>query len=116
MDINSHIQEGVRLLCGIEQGTLPSSECFNIVDKIDYVTTSLIVRYLRKKYPATKPASSGVMGRLVDLTGTYPQVVQLVKKGEQDPISEWFNDTYSFREFYEDPETFVKLIVEKIEG
>lgn len=116
MDIHTHVQESIRLLTGVEDGTLSAMDSYNIANKIDYVMTSLIVKYLRKKYPATNQASSGVIGRLVDLTGTYPQVVQLVKKGEDDPISEWFEETYSYRDFYDKPEEFVSLIIDKIEG
>ncbi|SMF66596.1 hypothetical protein [Pseudobacteriovorax antillogorgiicola] len=116
MDITSQIREGVRLLTGIEEGTLPSSECYNIINQLDEVLVSLTIRYLRKKYPPTRQEATGVVSRLVDLSGTYPQVVQMVKDGEADPISEWFTDTYAFREFYDSPESFIETIVNKLEG
>ena len=116
MDITTQIREGTRLLIGIEEGTLPSSDCYNIIAQLDEVLVSLVVRYLRKKYPPTRPEAAGVVGRLVDLTGTYPIVVKKVKDGEDDPISEWFDDTYAFRDFYSTPEEFIELIVNKLEG
>lgn len=116
MDINSQIREGVRLLEGLEDGVLNSSDCYNIVDSLDDVLVSLIIKYLRKKYPPSKPEAAGVMGRLVDLSGTYPKIVQIVKEGEEDPISEWFQESYAFRDYYSDPDEFVSLIVNKLEG
>ena len=87
MDIQTQIREGERFLTGVEDGILPSSDCYNIASSLDPVLVSLIVRYLRKKYPASNPQSSGVIGRLVDLSGTYPQIVKMVQEGEQDSIS-----------------------------
>ncbi|NRA65204.1 MAG: hypothetical protein HRU19_12020 [Pseudobacteriovorax sp.] len=116
MDINTQIRESLRLLTGIKEGILPSSDCYSIISKLDCVLTSITIRYLRKKYPPTNPASSGVIGRLVDLTGTYPDVVKVVKDGEADSISEWFDETYSFRDFYDNPEELITMIVEKLEG
>ena len=116
MDINSQIREGVRLLEGLEDGVLPSSDCYNILDQLDDVLVSLVIKYLRKKYPASKPDAAGVMGRLVDLSGTYPKVVQKVKNGDDDPISEWFEESYAYRDYFSDPDAFITLIVNKLEG
>lgn len=116
MDITSQIREGVRLLDGIEEGTMNSSDSYNIIDQLDDVLVSLIIKFLRKKYPPSRPEASGVIARLVDLSGTYPKVVQKVKNGETDPISEWFEESYAFRDYYSTPEEFVDLIVNKLEG
>ena len=114
MDMNSQIREGVRLLVGIEEGTMPSSESYNIIDKIDCVMTSLVVRYLRKEIPSNQPSFRWSYGTIGGSDGNLSKIVNLVKEGEQDPISEWFSETYSFREFYEKPEEFIQLIVENL--
>ena len=77
---------------------------------------SLTFKYLRKKYPPSRPEAAGVVGRLVDLSGTYPKVVEMVKEGEEDPMCEWFEDTYTYREYFDSPEDFIELIVNKLEG
>lgn len=116
MDMNSQIRDGVRLLEGIEEGTLAAAECYNIIESADCVTVSLIFKFLRSKYPPTRPDSSGVTSRLVELSGTYPSIVQKVKEGEQDMVYEWFEDSYAVSEFYPKPDEFVSLIVEKLES
>lgn len=116
MDINSQIREGLRFLTGVEEGNLSSSDAYNIISSLDPVLISLSIKYLRKKYPPTRQESAGIMGRLVELSGTYPKVVQWVKDGDEDPISEWFHDTYSLKDFFSDPEEFIDLIVNKLEG
>ena len=63
---------------------MSSSDCYNTLDNIYNVLVSLVIKYLRKKYPATKPEAAGVMERLVDLSGNYPKFVQKVKDGDAD--------------------------------
>ena len=116
MDINSQIREGIRLLEGLEDGLLSSSDCYNIFDTLDDVLVSLIIKYLRQKYPPTQPDAAGVMGRIVELSSTYPKVVEKVKSGDADPITEWFEDSYTYRDYYSDPEEFISLVVNKLEG
>lgn len=109
-------RDSLRWLEGLEDGHMGSLDLYNLSQKLDPVLTSLMIRYLRKKYPNTKPEAAGVIGRLVDLSGTYPQVVKTAKDAESDPICEWFLETYSFSEFYQKPEEMIDLIVEKLEG
>jgi hypothetical protein len=116
MSIDFEKREGLRLLSGLENGNLTSADAFNVADQRDPVIVYFILRYLREKYPATQPAGAGVARRLVELTTTYDGVVAKAKQGEKDSIREWFDDTYSLREFFDKPEELMDLIVEKIEG
>lgn len=116
MDAQTQIRESVRWLEGLEDGNLAAQELFKIAEHLDPVIISLMIRYIRKKYPSGKPESGAVIGRLVELSSTYPQVVNSAKQAEQDPISEWFTETYSFGEFYQKPEEMVELIVDKLES
>jgi hypothetical protein len=116
MDPQAQVRESLRWLEGLEGGSLPAQDLFNIADRLDPVIVSLMIRYLRKKYPSAKPESSAIIGRLVELSSTYPQVVNRAKDAETDPISEWFMETYSFGQFYQKPEEMVQLIIDKLEG
>ncbi len=116
MDVQTQIRESMRWLEGVEDGGVPTQDLFQIAEKLDPVIISLMIRYLRKKYPSSKPDSGAVMGRLVDLGSTYPGITTKAKEAEADPISEWFTETYNFGEFYQKPEEMVQLIVDKLES
>ncbi len=116
MDIQTQVRESLRWLEGVEDGALQTQDLYLIADKLDPVIVSLMIRYLRKKYPSTKPDSGAVIGRLVELGSTYPGITKKAKEAESDPISEWFTETYNFGEFYQKPEEMVQLIVDKLEG
>ncbi len=109
-------REGKRLLHGIENGTLSSADAFTIADKRDPVLIYMILRYLRDKHPTVGGQATGVASRVLELSSTYDGIVRMAKKGEKDPISSWFHDTYTTRDFFKDPDGFIDVIVEKIEG
>lgn len=109
-------RESLRLLKGIENGTLTTADAANVADKRDPVIVHFVLRYLREKYPAREPSSQGVTQRLLELTSTYDNVIKAAKAGEKDSITEWFDETYSVREYFDKPEELVDMLVEKIEG
>ena len=114
MDVEK--REGLRLLNGLENGTLTAADAFNIADKRDPVILYFVLRYLREKYPATAPSSTGVKQRLVELTGTYDSLVSKSKQGEKDCIREWFDDSFELKKFFDKPGDLIELLVDKIEG
>lgn len=116
MSIEMEVRDSLRFLNGIENGALTAADAANVASGRDPVIVYFVLRYLREKYPASSPASQGVVTRLVELTGTYDQVIKASKKGEKDAIREWFDDTYSMREFFDKPSELIELLVEKIEG
>lgn len=108
--------ETLRLIRGIENGNLPPNDAHQIASKRDPVLVYFALRYLRERHPPSNPSSSGVVQRLVELTSTYPDVMELAKKGEKDVMREWFDDTHTIREFFGKEDEFVDLIVDKLEG
>lgn len=114
--MDPQVRDGVRFLEGLEEGNMGTGDLYILSQKLDPVMITIVVKYLRKKYPATKPEGAGVTTRLVELTTTYPDLVKTMKTGESDPIVEWFTETYNFGEFYAKPEEMVELVVEKLEG
>lgn len=109
-------QESLRLLNGLESGSLSIADAYSIADKRDPLIVYYVLRYLREKYPASAPASSGVVGRIVELTKTYDKLVKKAKDGEHDSLREWFDDTYDLRSFFNNPEKLVDTLIEKIES
>lgn len=114
--MNSEIQESLRLLRGLESGTLTTGDAFNIAEERDPVLVYFILRYLREKYPPSQPTSAGVVQRVIDLTRGYEEIVKMAKKGEKDPLREWFDDAYGMREFFDRDAELIEMIVDKIDG
>lgn len=116
MSIQRQVDEAVYLLDGLERGTMNASDVYNKLKDYDPVLIHFYIRYLRDKYPPTHQAAEGVMTRLLDLTNTHADIVEKARKGEKDIIREWFDETYSMREFFNDKEKFFTLLIEKLEG
>jgi len=104
------------VLSGVENGTCDSSEAYKVGVDLDPVYLCFIFRYLREKYPPSHQHAQGVIERLVELTSTYGDLVQKAQKGEKDPITEWFDDAYSLRDYTNDPEKLIGLLMDKIES
>lgn len=112
----SELRNAQWTLDSIENGTATPATIHKTASQLDPVSIYFIFRYIREIYTPTNPASTGVMERMVELTKTYDDLVKLAKKGEKDSIREWFDETYSIREFQNRPNELMELIVEKIEG
>jgi hypothetical protein len=103
----------LRILQGIEQGLLSTADCYNLVEEADPTLVYLIITWLRTRY-RSDPAAEGVIGRLVELCNTYPQVTEMVREGKEDSVVEWFEDGHSYRAL--EAEEFIDLIVDKLES
>jgi hypothetical protein len=105
-----------KLLRGLEDGRMNTSETALLAQDLDPVLVYVILRYLREVYPASNPAASGVLDRVVGLTSSSPKVVALSKEGEQDPVSQWFSSEYNFPDFRGRGSEMLDLIVDKLES
>lgn len=103
-----------RLLGALEDGRLNTSETFHIVSSADPALIHFIFAWLRAWYPASHPAADAVLGRLGALCTQHPKAAQMAKAGARDPLVEWFEDTYTYRDLR--AAEFIELIVEKLEG
>ena len=108
--------EALRLLTGLENGNLELTEAYRISENLDPVLIYFIVRYLRESYGPSNPHSKGVTDRMLELSSTYPKFVAATKKGEADILREWFDDSYSIRDFWNKQDEFIGMIVDKLEG
>jgi hypothetical protein len=109
-------KDAVRLLRGLEDGKMTTSEAGMLADELDPVLVYCILRYLREVYPASNPAASGVLDRVVALTENNPQLVTKSKEGERDSVSEWFSSEHSFTDFRGRGDEMVELMVDKLES
>jgi len=116
MDPKTDRQTAARFLAGLENGGGSAFESFVIAESLDPVLVYLIVRYLRANYPASDPAATSVLERVVALTAADPSFVKICKEGEQDPVSRWFEETRAFDDFRGRGGDFIALIVDKLES
>ena len=70
-------REALRLLSGLENGTMNTADAFVLAETLDPVLVYLIVRYLRESYPASDPAATSVLERVVALTSGHAAFVPL---------------------------------------
>lgn len=102
----------LRILEGIEEGAMSTSDALELVEAADPALVYLIFTWLRKRY-ADHANSDAVIGRLVAVS-SRGSVARKMKEGQADPVVQWFEDSYSYRELGA-PE-FIELVIEKLEG
>jgi len=107
-------REALRLLHGIENGTMKSAEVARLVADADPALVYLILTWLRSRYGGDHPAAEGVLGRLVELTGQHAAVQSKMREGKADSVVTWFEQEHSYRDFGDTE--FVALVVEKLES
>jgi hypothetical protein len=107
--------QALRLLRGLDEGGMDADEAALLARELDPVLVHVIVRFLREVYPASDPAASPILERVVQLTSTYPAIVEKTLEGERDPVSEWFASEYTFKDFRGLGPELIELIVDKLE-
>jgi len=106
--------EAQRLLGALEDAKLGASDTFRLVEKADPALVYFVFTWLRARYPSSHPASDAVLGRMGELCSRYPKAARMAQDGKEDPIVEWFEDAYNYRDFR--AAEFIDMVVEKLEG
>jgi len=114
MEIIDERQNAERLLMGLENGGIPAADTLVLAEGLDPVLIYVIVAYLRDIHPATDPAASSVLERVVQLTSQNLTLVRKHREGEQDPVSRWFESEYSYRDYKGRSQELIELIVDKL--
>jgi hypothetical protein len=109
-------RKALRLLVGLEDGGLSAADAAVLAEDLDPVLVYVIVRYLRKVYPASDPAAGSVLQRVVEMTSSSPVVVGKHRRGEQDPISRWFESEHDYHDFRGRGADLIDRIVDKLES
>lgn len=107
-------QQALTMLMGIVEGTMLPDESNELLDNADPVLVYFLFKWIKKYFHGEREGSDLVRGRLAELKNTHRSLTRKAKDGEADPIVEWFEGTYRYREL--DPVTFVDLVIEKLEG
>jgi hypothetical protein len=114
MAFNIEKAEARRLLGALEDGKLGATDTFQLVKKADPTLIYFVFAWLRARYPSSHPASDAVLGRMGELCSRYPKAARMAQDGKDDPLVEWFEDAYGYRDFR--AAEFIELVVEKLEG
>ncbi len=113
MAFNHEKQSALRILEGIERGTMNTSESFGALDDADPTLVYFIFKWLRESYRG-HPAAEGVLGRLGEVCTAHPALTRKAKTGGEDPVVAWFEGTYAYRDFT--GSAFIDVVVEKLES
>ena len=112
----SERRDAIRLLDGLENGGLPPADATVLAADIDPVLFYVTVSFLRAIHPASDPAASAVLERVVRLTSGNAALVRKHREGAEDPVSRWFESEYQYREFRGRGTELIDLIIDKLES
>ena len=115
MSTTTDKREALRLLVGLENGGMTTADALVLTETLDPVLVYLIVRYLRESYPASDPAATSVLERVVALSN-HAALVKKCRDGEQDSVSQWFEAEHSLGSFRGRASEFIDVIVDKLES
>ena len=102
----------LRILEGIEEGTMSAADSFALVEDADPALVYLIFTWIRKRY-ADHANADAVIGRLLAISNRGSVPAQM-KEGQADPVARWFEESYSYKDL--GSKEFIELIVDKLEG
>jgi hypothetical protein len=112
MALEQEQRAALRILEGIEEGTMNATDSLTLVEEADPALVYLIFTWLRKRY-ADHPNADAVIGRVVEISGRG-SVAKMMKEGQADIVVQWFEESYSYRTL--EKNEFIELIIEKLEG
>ena len=107
----SATNEALRILEGIEEGTMTASDSQAVVEEADPALVYLIFTWLRKRYKE-HTNSDAVIGRLVEVSNRG-NIAKQMNEGKADPVSRWFEENYSYKDL--EKKEFIELVVDKLE-
>lgn len=110
------VENAVYVLEGIEDNKLDHEKVAKYIVDLDPVIVYFILRFLRDKYPASNPSSTGVLERLLQVINTHPEVLKRSKVGEKDGVTEWFLESYELRSYFKSPDELFQMLMDKIDG
>ena len=106
--------EAYSILTGIAYGTSTPDETFEVLKGQEPVFVYFVFRWLKKYFHKDHDDYEFVKANASDVKNTHRQLTRMAKDGEEDPLVEWFEGTYRYREL--DAVAFIDLLIEKLEG
>ena len=116
MDAQTHKREALRLLDGLENGTLSAADAFAASQSTDPVLSYVVISFLRACYPASDPAATSVLDRVVQLTSTYPAFVRQCKKGQDDSVSHWLEEEHPYTNYRGRGADLIAIVSDKLDS
>jgi hypothetical protein len=116
VDHRDERKDALRLLAGLENGGLSATDARLLAEELDPVLVYVIVTFLRAVYPASDPAATSVLERVVRMTTKSPGLIRRHKEGERDPVSRWFESEYDYRDYKGRGPELVSLVADKLDG
>jgi hypothetical protein len=110
-------RDALRLLAGLENGGMSGTDAAFLAEGLDPVLVYVIVKFLREVYPASDPAATSVLERVVDMTRHGgPAFRKSYAEGEKDSISRWFESEHAYGEFRGNGAHMIGIVVDKLES
>lgn len=114
MSFEDEKREALSTLQGIELGLMTPEQSFQRLEDADPTLVHFIFKWLKKHYHRDHEQADEVWRRLKEVQNSYRSLTRKAKEGEADPIVDWFEGNYKYREL--SAEEFIDLVVEKLEG
>lgn len=114
MSFEDEKREALLTLQGIELGQMTPEESYQRLEEADPTLVHFIFKWIKKHYHRDHEMSDEVRRRLKEVQNSYRSLTRKAKEGESDPIVDWFEGTYKYREL--SAEEFIDVVVEKLEG
>jgi len=116
MNAYDHQRDAYRLLSGLEDGDVSPADLPVIVEQLDPVLVHAIFSYLRAVHPASDPAASAILERVVRLTRTSAEAVRKNREGAADPVVGWFVAEHGYAGYRGRGREMIDLLVDKLES
>jgi hypothetical protein len=116
MNTSTDPKAALALVHGLENGGVDTDALRRSAEDLDPVLLAAILRYLRAVYPASQPAASAVLERVVALTDAWPGLIELCQEGERDPVWQWFTSEHTLGSFRGRSEALIEILVDKLES
>jgi hypothetical protein len=107
------IASGLRILDGLESGSMSTADSCAALEETDPALVYLIFTWIRRRY-ADNPSADAIIARLVAVADKHPSIQAKMKAGQADPLVEWFEDEYQYRDL--NSREFIELVVDKLES
>ncbi len=115
MDVRTERDQAVRLLAGLEDGTIAAGDAASAAEQLDPVLVHAIINFLRRVYPASDPAAQSVLERVVEMMSRSRVLVRKHQEGEDDPITIWFESEFGYESFRGRGAHMIEKLSEKID-
>lgn len=113
MAFEAEKEAALRILQGIELGTMTADESYELLAEADPALVYFIFKWLKKRYRDHEDEEE-VRRRVKDIRNTYRAITRRAKSAEDDPLIGWFEGTYQYKDL--DAAEFIDIVVEKLEG